>query len=180
MRAVSSREIYRNRWARIREDLFVRPDGSEGVYAVVEKPPFALVIPHDNGIVHLVQQFRYPVGLRQWEFPQGTLEGKPDATPEEIARTELREETGLTAERVTPLGVLYPAYGLLAQEMHVFLAEGLTQGEAETEAEEQDLISRPFHLEEVRNMIRRGELQDGCTVAALYLWDDVTRRANGA
>lgn len=72
IRQVSTREVYRNNWLTLREDAIERPDGSDGIYAVVDKPTYALVIPHDGERFHLVEQYRYPLGLRRWEFPQGT------------------------------------------------------------------------------------------------------------
>ena len=69
---VASREIYRNPWMVLREDDIRRPDGSAGIYAVVDKPTYALVMPYDGDRFRLVEQFRYPVGARRWEFPQGT------------------------------------------------------------------------------------------------------------
>ena len=72
MRVISSREVYRNPWMSVREDQVVREDGSSGTYGVVDKPDFALVIPQDQDGFWLVEQFRYPVGRRAWEFPQGS------------------------------------------------------------------------------------------------------------
>ncbi len=71
-RVTSSRVAYENQWMRVREDEFLLPDGSPGLYGVVEKADFALVIPLEDDTVHLVEQYRYPVGERQWEFPQGS------------------------------------------------------------------------------------------------------------
>lgn len=172
LRPLTTREVYRNRWMSLREDRFLRPDGSEGLYSVVDKPPFSIIIPHQNGVLHLVQQYRYPVGARHWELPQGTLETDPDADPLLIAQSELAEEVGLASKIMTYLGRIYPAYGLLNQEMHVFVAEDLTQIEREIQPEEQDLVSQAFTLEEVHRMILEGELVDGCTIAALYLWEN--------
>jgi len=58
---------------RLREDVIQRPDGSQGIHSYVEKPDFALIIPVDRDGFHLVEQYRYPVSHRSWEFPQGTL-----------------------------------------------------------------------------------------------------------
>ena len=64
---LSTREVYANSWMRVREDGIRRPDGTEGVYGVVDKPTYALVIPRDDdGRLHLVEQFRYSVGERRW------------------------------------------------------------------------------------------------------------------
>ena len=95
----------------------------------------------EGEFVYLIEQFRYTVGGRYWEFPQGGWE-TAEVVPEELARGELKEETGLTAERMTLLSTLQIAYGVMNQKHHVFLAEGLTMGEADPDAEESDLVVR--------------------------------------
>ncbi|MEO7059873.1 MAG: hypothetical protein ABI083_09150 [Lapillicoccus sp.] len=60
METMRSREVYRNAWMTVREDQVRRGDGSTGVYGVVDKPDFALVIPRDEQGVWLVEQYRYP------------------------------------------------------------------------------------------------------------------------
>jgi 8-oxo-dGTP pyrophosphatase MutT (NUDIX family) len=134
------------------------------------KPDFAVVVPlESDGRLHLVQQFRYPVGGRYWELPQGSWEQRPAADPLEVARGELREETGLEATEMVHAGHLFEAYGHATQGYHVFLATGLLPGEAAREHEEQDLVTRSFPLAEVERMIRDGEIRDAATVAALGL-----------
>ena len=99
---IGMRIVYENRWMRVREDEIRRRDGSSGIYGVVEKPDFVVIVPlEDDGRLHLVQQFRYPVQGRYWEFPQGSWEQAPGADPMEVARGELREETGLDAARMS-------------------------------------------------------------------------------
>ena len=66
VRRVSTREVYRNPWMAVREDEIRRPDGSDGIYSVVDKPDFALVIPAEPDGFHLVEQYRYPVRRRAW------------------------------------------------------------------------------------------------------------------
>jgi hypothetical protein len=85
---LSSREVYRNPWLSLREDEIRRPDGSGGIYSVIDKPDFALVIPAEPDGFHLVEQYRYPVRGRYWEFPQGTGAA---TDPEQLARAELAE-----------------------------------------------------------------------------------------
>lgn len=167
---VASRLVYENRWMRVREDQIRRRDGSDGIYGVVEKPDFVVIAPvEDDGRVHLVQQFRYPVGVRYWELPQGTWEGPPESGPADMARGELREETGLEASELIYAGKLFPSYGFATQGFHIFLAKGLRQNAPALELEEQDLISQTFPLEALENMIRDGEIQDATTVAAFGL-----------
>ena len=69
---IATRLVYANRWMRVREDSVRFRDGSPGIYGVVEKPDFVVVAAIDDAaLLHLVQQFRYPVGARFWELPQG-------------------------------------------------------------------------------------------------------------
>ena len=165
-----TRVVYENRWMRVREDKIRRRDGSSGIYSVVEKPHFVVIVPVEgDGRLHLVEQFRYPVRGRYWELPQGSWEDAPEADPLEVARGELREETGLDAASITHVGHLFEACGYANQGYHIFLATGLQCVDADREPEEQDLVTRDFVLSEVERMIRDGEIKDATTVAALGL-----------
>lgn len=156
---------------RVREDAIERPDGSRGIYGVVEKSDFVVIAAVDRarGLIHLVEQYRYPVAGRFWELPQGSWETRPDVPPEEVARAELSEETGIVAGKVTRVGDLFLAYGYSSQRYHIFLAEDLTQGATALEAEEADLVSRAVPLAELKAMIADGTIRDATTVAALGL-----------
>jgi 8-oxo-dGTP pyrophosphatase MutT (NUDIX family) len=164
-----SRVVYENRWMRVREDAIERSDGSTGAYGVVDKPDFALVIPVEPGGLWLVEQFRYPVGGRYWEFPQGSWEDRPDTDPAELAAAELREETGLRAGRLERLGRIFPAYGYSSQGGQVFLATGLTPGPASRSAEEQDLVARRFSHAQWQEMLAGGQIADAGSLAAWAL-----------
>jgi ADP-ribose pyrophosphatase len=167
---LGTRLVYENRWMRVREDAIRRPDGSQGIYGVVEKSDFVVIAPvEDDGSVHLVEQYRYPVGARFWEFPQGAWEHAPGADPLDVARGELQEETGLLAERMTAAGHLLQAYGYATQGYHVFLARDLRPAARKLDHEEQGLITRCFSGSELTRMIRDGEIKDATTVAALGL-----------
>lgn len=169
METVRSREMYANPWMTVREDAIRRADGSPGTYGVIDKPDYALVIPLDGDRLHLVEQYRYPLGARRWEFPQGTAPGRAEHEPAVLAARELREETGLVAARMEPLGVLDAAPGMSSQRGRVFLATDLVEGAPEREPEEQDMRSAWFARAEVESMLARGELCDAQSVAAYAL-----------
>ena len=178
IKTISSREIYRNPWTSVREDVIERANGERGIYGVIDKDPASIIIPldvaTDGEFVYLIEQFRYTVGGRHWEFPQGGWE-TADVVPEELARGELKEETGLTAERMTHLSTLQIAYGVMNQKQHVFLAEGLKMGTAKPDAEESDLVVQRVSVMEFETMILNETIVDNCTVAAwgLYrLWQE--------
>jgi len=178
IRTISSREVYRNPWTRVREDVIERANGERGIYGVVDKDPACLIIPlestAEDDFVTLVEQYRFTVGGRFMEFPQGGWE-QADAVPEEMARGELREETGLRAERMTLLASLQIGYGVLNQKQHIYLAEGLTQGERELDAEESDLVVHRVSVAEFEAMLVDGRIVDNCSAAAwgIYrLWKE--------
>src|SRR3989338_8215671 len=126
---LSSREIYRNPWIRMREDAVVKPDGNPGVYGVVQFENFAIgiVAVDAAGRIPLVGQHRYPLNYYAWEIPEGGCRKDSDS-PERAARRELREETGLQARRWDYLGCLALSNSVCDDVAHLFLARGLTRG----------------------------------------------------
>ena len=170
MEQVSSRVVYRSPWMTVREDTVRRSDGSPGIYGVVEKPDFALVLPRWSRGFWLVEQYRYPVRRRAWEFPQGSWGSSGTGDPVELARQELAEETGLRAAGMAHLGHLFDAYGFSTQAFDVYLATGLTEGAPDREASEHDMQHRAFTDEEVEQLIVTGQLVDAPSLAALMLY----------
>jgi ADP-ribose pyrophosphatase len=165
---VKSEAVYRNRWMTVREDEIVRADGSAGLYGVIEKTDFAVIAAVSDKGVYLVEQYRYPVEQRFWELPQGSWEETTiDAV--DLARAELREETGLVAGNIQHAGHLFLAYGFCTQGYDVFLATNLTQHDPQREPEEQGLVARLFSLMEVDRMIADGTIKDATTIAAFSL-----------
>ena len=168
---LGSRLVYENRWMRLREDQVRFPGGHEGIYSVVEKPDFSTIIPvHADGKIQLVRQHRYPVGGRYWELPQGSCEEDETINPRVLAQKELAEETGLIAGKMDRIGVIFTAYGFLAQSCHIFVARAFTHGEPEREATEQDMETDAFTLDAILQMIAGGDIKDSTTIAALGYW----------
>jgi ADP-ribose diphosphatase len=170
VRRLASRVVYENRWMRVREDHVRRADGGDGIFGVVEKPDFALIVPvADDGGLWVVEQFRYPVGGRFCEFPQGSWEDQPDVDAELLARAELREETGLQAGSLRRLGHLYEAYGYSNQGFDVWLATDLHEGTADRSPEEQGMQARKVRRDEWNTMLADGRVKDAPSVAAYGL-----------
>ncbi|MGY1815769.1 NUDIX domain-containing protein [Blastococcus sp. SYSU D00820] len=169
MRTTGSREVYRNPWIRVREDAVEREDGSTGVYGVVEKPDFALVLPAERDGFWLVEQFRHPIARRAWEFPQGTWSAGAGGTAEELARAELAEETGFRAGSMRHLGHLDMAPGLTTQEFDVWLATDLAPGPTAREVTEADMRQAFVTEAELRAMVAGGRFTDGPSMAAYAL-----------
>ncbi|HEX4006835.1 MAG TPA: NUDIX hydrolase [Acidobacteriaceae bacterium] len=174
IRTLSSREVYRNPWIRVREDQIERSNGAPGIYGVVDKDECVVILPLEGDTIYLVEQFRYTIQQRCMELPQGSWEMQ-GVDPEELARGELREETGLNAASLTLLGTLWIAYGFARQKQYVYLATGLTPGTRDLDPEEQDLVVRTATIAEFEEMLLDGTIMDGCTIASwgLYrLWKE--------
>lgn len=169
IRTLASSVVYEDSWMALRRDEIERRDGSRGTYAVVDKPDFAVVIAVQAHRFCLVEEYRYPVRRRSWAFPQGTFPGRGTGDPEDLARLELAQETGLRARELTLLGFLHSSHGTTGQGFHVYLATGLTEGQPDREPEEQDMRQRWVSRGEFKNMIRDGAITDDSTVAAYSL-----------
>lgn len=169
IKTLESKIVYQNKWMRVREDRILRPSGTEGIFGVVEKADFVVIIPIDAGHIHLVEQYRYPVRGRFWELPQGTWEDNADADATLIAAGELREETGLIAHTMTYVGHQYLAYGYSNQGYHIFLATDLEQQTTELDAEEEGLITQKYTLAEFETMITSEIIKDATSVNAYGL-----------
>ena len=154
-----------NEWAFKGRLISVRVvDTPLGRREIVEHPGAVAVLALDReGRVLVVRQRREAVGKSLWEIPAGKLE--PGEAPEEAARRELQEETGLFAKTLVPLGAIYPTPGYSNELIHLFLARGI-KGIAEARSE----ISQVRYLppRELSGLARAGE-GDGKTLAALAL-----------
>ena len=162
---------YENNWMKVYEDSIERQNGQRGIYGLVEKPAFSLIIPLDETgkFTYMVEQFRYPLGLRTLEFVQGSME-KEDLNVIENARRELKEETGLAAENIEEIGTFFTAVGFSNQIGHVFLARGLAQETNCLDEEESDLICKKLPVSEVDKLMKENSIKDSGSISAWFLF----------
>lgn len=162
----SKKEIYDNPWIRLEEHQVVIPSGKDGIYGKVffKNKALGIVPLDDEGYTWLVGQFRYTLNEYSWEIPMG---GGPLGTDVlESAQRELKEETGLSAEKWTNIMKIHTSNSVTDEEGFVFLAEGLTQGETEFEETEQLQILR-LPLSEAVEKVMNGEITDSISIAGL-------------
>lgn len=144
-----------------RVDEALMPDGRTAVREVVEHNGGVMVAPLDSdGNLYFVDQFRYPYFEVVTELPAGKLEKGED--PYEAGIRELKEETGMTAEKIISLGKLYPSPGYCGEIIHLYLATGLTYGEQSPDDDE-FLEVKKIHISKAVEMVMNGELPDSKT-----------------
>lgn len=166
MKTHASERIYSGRVLNLRIDEIDRPrDGGVRKVEIVEHVGGVCVIarPTPSQIV-LVKQYRAGVGSELWEVPAGMIER--GATPLETARRELIEETGYRAQSLRFLWSMYSSPGFCEERIHFFVADGLTAGEAEPEADEQFEL-RTWKIADAWALVERDELRDAKTQIAL-------------
>lgn len=169
IKQIETRVVYRNKWMTVREDKIKRQSGALGIYGVVEKPDFAVIIPIQGDDIFVVEQYRYPVGKRLVELPQGSWNGEETKSIEETAAIELKEETGITAKQIIHIGEQFVAYGYSNQKFHIFIAKDVTTGTQNLESEEEGLISKRIKIVTFEKMILDGLIQDSASVTSFLL-----------
>ena len=164
-RTLESREVYRGRILRVREDKVSLPNGRTGTREVVEHPGgVGILALDDDGCVVLVRQYRYVFSQVLTEIPAGKRE-KGEA-PFVTARRELKEEIGAEAEEWTDLGALIASPGCYGETLYLFMARGLRFGETHPDEDEfLEVLRLPFDRAVAQCL--DGTLTDAKTVAAI-------------
>lgn len=168
-------ESYNNPWIRITHRTVTNPSGGPGIYGVVHFKNIAVgVVPLDKeGYTWLVGQYRYTLEQYAWEIPEG---GCPQgSSPLESAQRELLEETGITAQRWTPLLEVHPSNSVTDEYGVAYVAQELSLGAAEPE-ETEDLSVRRLPFAEVVEMVLRGEITDALSMIAILKTNEWLQR----
>jgi 8-oxo-dGTP pyrophosphatase MutT (NUDIX family) len=173
----NTKKIYKDNYMTLERDSVITNYGDEVNCSIVRKEPFALVIPWDGSKFIIERLYRFAVNEFSWEFPAGHLQG---GSVEQTAINELKEETGIKANKLVEIGIFHPANGFLDQACHVFLVTDLTFGETSREASEKGMIIKKVAPEEFEKMIQTGKIKDGPTISAYMLlrlnkyWKDIS------
>ncbi len=167
---LATRRAHDGRIVTLDVDTVRLPNGREVELEMIRHAGAAAVVPllsdptADDPQVLLIHQFRYAADGRIWEIPAGVLE--PGEDPVDCARRELAEETGGVASHVEHLTTIYTTPGFTDERIHLFMAWGISLGEAQPEHDE--LIEvQPFPMSEIMKMIREGEIVDGKSIVGL-------------
>jgi 8-oxo-dGTP pyrophosphatase MutT (NUDIX family) len=163
---VSSKEVYDNPWITIRHEEVVKPNGEMGVYGVAhfKNKALAIVPIDDDNNIWLVGQYRYPLAEYSWEIPMGG--GALEVDLLLSAQRELKEETGMSATKWTLLGRIHTSNSVTDEEGFMYMAEGLTQGDAAPDDTE-ILVIKKVHLSQAIEMVMDSQITDSLSIAAI-------------
>jgi ADP-ribose pyrophosphatase len=163
---LSSREVYRNPWTAVREDIVQLPNGRTTIYGVVTFGDCVGVLPlAEDGRVLLVRQYRYVQEAVTWEMPTGGV--KSGESLEDAARRELLEEGGIQVDRLTHLSTYHTSKSVVRETAHLYLAEGLTEVGARQADETEFIATAWLPFEHVLGMVLANEIVDSMTVIAV-------------
>lgn len=161
--------IHTGRKIKVAIDTSTGPNGETIRRDMILHPGAVVILPViDRDHICLLRNYRFVIGETLWEVPAGTLE--PSEPIEKAAERELLEETGYQAKRWRYLGFFYASPGVMDEKLHLFVAEELTPGPAQPEADEQ-LEPTTVKFDEALRMAMDGRIQDAKTVTAILLWD---------
>jgi ADP-ribose pyrophosphatase len=169
-------EKYKNKWMTVVEHQVIRPDGKDGIFGITTLLPGAYVLPLDEeGNVYLVKEFKFAIGRELIEIASGGLDA--GETKEEGARRELKEELGIVAKEVVPLGYVESLTSIVVCTNALFLARGLTFENQELEGTEViQMVKVPFS--EAVRMVMEGDIIDGPSCVLILKAQEYLRKNN--
>lgn len=166
-KTLSSEEVYKTPWIRVRRDEIENHMGEHLTYSVVEleHPSVFIVALTANNEILIQREYKYPVDNTLWSIPAGHSDGEELLA---AAKRELLEETGLESEDWTDLGLFHQSTGIGNLPYKAFLARNVRET-TNTRDEQEEIIEQKFiPLEEIEHMITSGEFYDTPAVAAVY------------
>ena len=160
--------IIKTPYLKVLKDKVKLPNGTTKSFYVLDRySPFSIIVPLvDKHTTILVGQYRYPAKYYSWEFPMGQVKG---TSPLQMAKIELKQETGITAKTWHQIGHFFIANGHCSQGAFVFTAANLTLGKPQPEPNE-FLKIKQVKLDQVSRMIKSGRILDGPTITAYHFF----------
>ncbi len=167
---LSNKKVFDGRLLHVEVDTVLLPNGTQTTREFIRHPGAVAIVPVlDDGSIVLVKQCRYPMDTVMWEIPAGKLDHGIEA-PDVCAVRELSEETGYTARQWEKLITIATTPAFTDEVIHLYKASGLTRHSQHTDNDE-FIGVQSFTAEEIKRMIKAGELFDAKTLCALYACD---------
>ncbi len=166
---LSSDYLFKDLWFTVRRDKCERPDGKLiDPYYVYEFPDWvtAVAITEDGKFI-FEKQYRHAIGLTLMEIPGGCVDPE-DASLEGAVSRELLEETGYSFSSFQYLGKTSANPSTHNNWMHYFLATGGRKVADQALDANEEIEIHLFELEEVKSMLRQGEIMQSMHATALF------------
>jgi len=165
-KTLSGKLVYENPWIRVDEYQVINPSGNPGIYGKVSFKGRAVgIIPVDaEGNTWLVGQYRYTLNEYSWEIPMGAVPFTE--TYEEGALRELKEETGLIANRLDFLCKIHTSNSVTDEVGMVYVATELTEGATEFDDTE-DIKVKKLPFKEALEWVMDGRITDSLSVGGI-------------
>jgi 8-oxo-dGTP pyrophosphatase MutT (NUDIX family) len=163
-KTIRRRQVYQNPWIAVHEDQVLRPDGSSGLYGVVEVGDAVSIAALQNNAVCLVQQYRHSWGKRVWEVPCGGIHKRETALS--AAKRELLEEAGIVAKKWKRLGII-ESNDPVVNRFHLFLVQDLSFAQPRRDHSEADMKSKMWALNDYKKALLSGAIRDDMTIACV-------------
>jgi ADP-ribose pyrophosphatase len=165
---ISSKIVYKGPIFSVRRDIVSEPSGVKTMREMISHSGSVVVMPVlDDGRIVLIRQYRHAARQYLWELVAGRMD--PGENIKQAAARELIEETGLRAKKMRVFLEFWPSPGFLEERMFMLLAEGVTQGEAEPEADEK-IEAKSFTRPALEKMLRTGIIRDAKTISSLLFY----------
>jgi ADP-ribose pyrophosphatase len=163
-KTLSSHVVYQGPVFTVRQDVVAGRSGSAIRDIVVHAPAVTVLPVASRDAIYMIHQYRKAVESVLIEAPAGCIE--PNESPLDAAHRELKEETGIVAKQMIPVGEMYMAPGFCNEYMTIFLAMDLTMGAAEHEPDESMTLHR-YTWDDLMNKVAEGQIKDAKTILAL-------------
>lgn len=167
---IQSDTVFRGKVFNVRVDQIRLPDGRIGRIDLIEHRGAVTIIPVDQvGQIWFIRQHRHPASEDLLELPAGVMDEREE--PAQSAQRELREEIGMAAKNLVPLGEFFLAPGYSTEYMYVYLAQELEPAPLPQDEDEQIEIVK-ISIKDLPDLVNRRQIRDAKSLASLFLWQN--------
>lgn len=164
---ISSKVVYKTPWMSIREDKVIRPDGTKGIYSIVDVKRSVTILAIEGKDIYLTKEYRYTTGKDMLSVCTGGNSKHEKDSALKLAKTELLEELGFRAKKWKLLGIYYPFKGLSNEKCYVYLAQDLIKVGNNLE-EEEFLSVQKMSIKKFGKLVESGQMKDGFSIVGYY------------
>ena len=170
IKRVKRERVYQGTIVDVYKDYMEFSNGNHEVWDYIHHKGAAAVIPvMDDGRLLMVRQYRNALDRFTLELPAGGLD-QADEPGRDCSARELEEETGYHSDDLEWLITLRTTVALCNEKIEVYVARNLIR--THQHLDENEFVNVEAHtVEELKQMIFEGKIEDSKTVAAILAYD---------